>query len=383
MQHKRGYIPEFDGMRGIAILMVMLFHIWRYKGDAILGKAISGVAYTGWSGVDVFFVLSGFLITGILLDTRNSDRYWRDFYIRRSLRIFPLYYAVMTCVVVGGLVIKNMGLNLEDAALQAIDNSWLNYLYVTNFIKAFFPPDYVPLDIAWSLAVEEQFYLVFPFVVRYTDNKTLKYSLIAAILSAPLFRYLTFISADAFEAPRHMGPYVLPYCRMDSLAIGGLAVLIVREASDGFVKRLSQATFPMLALSAVVLSLWGRSDVEFVIFGYSVLAIASMTLMLRVFTGNGPIFSKIFCNPILVYIGKISYGLYLLHLIARIAVDQFVLRGLASKINQSTGLAIGRFLLIAAVSIVMASISYFAFERPILRLKDKFAPVKETISRPE
>lgn len=180
-----------------------------------------------------------------------------------------------------------------------------------------------------------------------------------------------------------MGPYVLPYCRMDSLAIGGLAVLIVREASDGFVKRLSQATFPMLALSAVVLSLWGRSDVEFVIFGYSVLAIASMTLMLRVFTGNGPIFSKIFCNPILVYIGKISYGLYLLHLIARIAVDQFVLRGLASKINQSTGLAIGRFLLIAAVSIVMASISYFAFERPILRLKDKFAPVKETISRPE
>ncbi|RMH26225.1 MAG: acyltransferase, partial [Planctomycetota bacterium] len=167
MIHRRGYIPEFDGLRGVAILLVMAFHIWRYTGDAVAGRAVSLVAGMGWAGVDVFFVLSGFLITGILLDTKGRPRYWRNFFIRRSLRIFPLYYAVMTALVAGAVVIDRLDLAIDDPALATIDKAWINYLYLTNFVKAFWGANVVPLDIAWSLAVEEQFYIFFPFVVRW------------------------------------------------------------------------------------------------------------------------------------------------------------------------------------------------------------------------
>ena len=383
MQKRRGYIPEFDGMRGIAIILVMLFHLWNYTGGNAIGHAISAVARTGWSGVDVFFVLSGFLITGILLDTRGSKHYWRKFYIRRSLRIFPLYYAVMTAIVLGAIVIKRLGIEIDDPALKTVDRAWINYFYLTNFVKAFYGGDFVPLDIAWSLAVEEQFYLIFPFVVCWTSRRTLKIILIAAIVLAPILRYLSLEWSESFDAPRHMAAYVLPYCRMDTLAMGGLAVLLVRDSSDQVIRVLSIAAWPALIAAGVTLSLWGRPDVQFVVAGYSVVAFASMAIMLRVFSGDRPILGRFFRQPWLVYVGKISYGLYLLHLIARAMIDQLILRGHGQAFRDDLGLALLRFAMVAAVAVIMATVSFYAFERPILRLKNRFAPEQTSVSRPD
>src|SRR6476661_2144410 len=99
------YIREFDGLRGLSIGMVILYHCWAYQGSGIAGNIVQRLSIMGWCGVDVFFVLSGFLITGILLDTRESDNYWRSFFIRRGLRIFPLYYAVLIILLVNSWVL--------------------------------------------------------------------------------------------------------------------------------------------------------------------------------------------------------------------------------------------------------------------------------------
>src|SRR5262245_18793747 len=97
------YMPELDGLRGVAIALVMMYHVWLYQGASAVGRAVSRFAGIGWCGVDVFLAMSGFLITGILVDSLGSPHYLRNFFVRRSLRIFPLYYAVMTLLVVGAL----------------------------------------------------------------------------------------------------------------------------------------------------------------------------------------------------------------------------------------------------------------------------------------
>ncbi|MCC7083966.1 MAG: acyltransferase, partial [Pirellulales bacterium] len=100
----RRHIPELDGVRGLSILLVLLYHYWSYQGASPIGQPIGRLAGIGWCGVDVFFVLSGFLITSILLNTRTKPNYWWNFLVRRGLRIFPLYYAVLTAILLAGWI---------------------------------------------------------------------------------------------------------------------------------------------------------------------------------------------------------------------------------------------------------------------------------------
>src|ERR1700741_4392574 len=152
-------IPQLDAIRGIAILVVVVHNL-----HGLDFPPLSLVTNYGWMGVDLFFVLSGFLITGILLDTKLSEHYFRNFYARRGLRIWPLYYAVLLFMFVVVPLLRPQ----DTAELFQRSSPWWSYpLFLQNFLVNAPALAVGPLGVSWSLAVEELFYLVWPFFVRY------------------------------------------------------------------------------------------------------------------------------------------------------------------------------------------------------------------------
>src|SRR5687767_2907742 len=165
-RRETGFIPALDGLRGIAIILVMLHHFTYYRPNSGIDAQIASVLFFGWAGVDLFFVLSGFLITGILLDTRDSKRYFSTFYARRTLRIFPLYYLVLLLAFV--VLPKFPALHpvlLGQVGPVDLPPQWPYWLYLTNFSIADGGWVHGWVDVAWSLAIEEQFYLVWPLMI--------------------------------------------------------------------------------------------------------------------------------------------------------------------------------------------------------------------------
>ena len=178
MQRERDFshrVPELDGIRGMAILVVVIFHWVTLEAQSILPERIENVLSFGWSGVDLFFVLSGFLIGGILFDARDSSNYFKVFYMRRFYRIVPLYGAI--CLTT--LVIYYAHLSTHAWLFRGPKLPWYSYLtFAQNvWMVKLHTLGYWQLAVTWSLAVEEQFYLTLPFVIRFTSRKTLPYVL--------------------------------------------------------------------------------------------------------------------------------------------------------------------------------------------------------------
>jgi peptidoglycan/LPS O-acetylase OafA/YrhL len=152
-----GHLPELDGLRGLAILLVLFFH---FAADLPRNVIFLGPVYFGWSGVGLFFVLSGFLITRILLRTRRAEGYFRSFYVRRALRIFPLYSGVLAfCTLLFVLfpVLRPMFPGDRDRIFH--------WLYLGNWTPLLAGEDQRRMGTFWSLAIEEQFYWIWPFIV--------------------------------------------------------------------------------------------------------------------------------------------------------------------------------------------------------------------------
>jgi len=376
---KARYIREFDGLRGLSIGLVILYHSWAYQGTGFVGCVIQEFAGWGWCGVDVFFVLSGFLITGILLDTRESPNYWRNFFIRRGLRIFPLYYAVLLLMLIDAWLLARWGIGVRDPALQMIDRIWMNFLYVSNFSMAIEGSNHVPMNIAWSLAIEEQFYLIFPAIVLWCGRRGLTKALLAAVLLAPVLRGCVW----AFGPQPAEGPYALPFCRMDALAMGALAQIAVRHWTAPSRRTVTQVTLLVCALAALTLLFWTRIDLPFIIVGYSLIAIAATALLISALLSSpNSVLRKVCGNSVLVYIGKLAYGLYLLHLMGRAVFDRFFMHLLPPGALQSVSFTALRSIGITAIAVLMATASYKFFEMPILRLKDRFAPSRQRYKEP-
>jgi len=189
------HYPALDGLRGIAILAVFCYHFGGgSKSSNWLIQIWSGIADTGWMGVDLFFVLSGFLITGILYDTAHKPNRVKNFYARRSLRIFPLYYGVLLLFL---LLTPTLQLHWKPGHL-------LYFFYLSNMMPLFTPGLASPgpkmmVGHFWSLAVEEQFYLVWPFIVWYVrDRRKLLQVSIAIMVAALIFRMILVCRGVAF-----------------------------------------------------------------------------------------------------------------------------------------------------------------------------------------
>lgn len=298
----RGYIPELDGLRALAVILVLLVH---FGPQADIGSGLWRLESIGWVGVDLFFVLSGFLITGILLDTREHRFYYWNFYIRRTLRIFPLYYFVLII----GTVVFILWHRVFDRDLyrRLYEILWY-FFYVGNFRIAFknHEPSLAFLAALWSLQIEEQFYLIFPFLVRKLKPAVLFRILVCVvILSGPL-RWVLYHQRPQLVLVLFMAS---PF-RLDGLALGALVALRLRmgpwRIRVAHVVGLTVASFGALwAYSAWSGYSW--SSGKTLTFGFSIIALAFTSLLLWVLCFRGTWQTSWLRGPLL-YIGKISYG---------------------------------------------------------------------------
>lgn len=281
-------IDGLDGVRGIAIATVVLFH-----GQRVLGGWLPPLE-AGWAGVDLFFVLSGFLITGILRRTRERDGYWRAFALRRALRILPLYLGLLALI-------------LGPRALGGLPTTapwWAYPTFLSNWWIGLRPGTDLTLDITWSLSVEEQFYVAWPVLVALTSRRSLTGLCALLCLASPLFRAL-------LHDPVNEVSYTWTLCRMDAIAWGALAALL-RESPSGL-RDVVGRVGPLLAgLAGVGLALTGdlRADRTFAVLGLG-LAPACFAAWVVAIADRGA-GTWLTAGP-LPALGRVSYGMYLLH----------------------------------------------------------------------
>lgn len=313
-------IPALDGVRGMAILLVLFFHLnllrsvtTEHAMDSFASKLFSA----GWCGVDLFFVLSGFLITRILYQAKESDRYFTNFYLRRTLRIFPLYYAVLvlTFIIIphlpSGLIPSE---KLDRWAKVDVNPLWY-WFYLSNFSTAMAGTwGHGILDVTWSLAIEEQFYLLWPWIVYKFDRKRLLQACGLVFATAFITRSVMTIAG--------MSPiaiYVLTPARLDVLAAGAFVALIV--AGGGGVR----ALYPARRIWAVTAAMWlalmfwlgsvDNMDPVIQTIGLSLVAM-NLAALVAVVLSLSPThwITRTFSNGILRSFGKYSYAIYLAHL---------------------------------------------------------------------
>ena len=206
-------VPQLDGIRGMAILVVLIWHYYRghFNGlpDTDLNEIqhfINPIFSLTWTGVDMFFVLSGFLIGGILMDNRDGDNYYKAFYVRRLCRIFPIYFLLLGLFITGYYFLSWRGhAGLEWLFNMNTHRGWQYPLLVQNFQMMKGDPGPNALDVTWFLSIEEQFYLLFPFFIRMIPVKRIPCMLILLILFAPLFRMFFYsFSGMAYGAFLHV-----------------------------------------------------------------------------------------------------------------------------------------------------------------------------------
>jgi peptidoglycan/LPS O-acetylase OafA/YrhL len=366
-----GRVLVLDGVRGLAIALVMGVH---FLGDATaanrLERALVWLGNQGTAGVDLFFVLSGYLITGILFDARESPRYYTDFYMRRFLRIFPLYYGVLALLFLLLPLARPLPAGLKESASH---QAWL-WLYGTNIYEAIRREWAFPyLSHFWSLAIEEHFYLLWPLVVRTFSRRTLVRICLACLAASLLLRStLWFLGAGPIAV------YVLTPCRLDTLCMGGLLALLSRgprgvEVLAGPSRKIGLAA--VAGLLAVQLWHMATSKLEWLSMPlrWTFYALAFGALIMALVTSSGGVLRRLFESRGLCFLGKYSYGLYVFHGIIGFA---FLETRLQQRLTAATDSHLVGMLLQAVLgvclSLVVAVASYELYEKRFLLLKRYF-----------
>jgi peptidoglycan/LPS O-acetylase OafA/YrhL len=361
------YIPQFDGLRGIAILVVLLAHL-----TYLNSVGFAHFFQYGRTGVDLFFVLSGFLITGILLDTKTSTGYFKNFYARRALRIWPVYYGILFLFFVFLPLLFPGHLFFTDR------KTWPYFVTYTQNLFFHYERS-VPLGPTWSLAVEEQYYMLWAPVVFLCGRKSLRNILLGMIVFSFCFRVISF-----FQGAPNDFVHNFTLCRLEPLAAGGLAAVWLRSDKCTPVKWARGGIIALtVGLAGVALALvdWG---VQGPIYSYPFLASAFAGVLVLSLTANpaSTFVGRLLTQPWLAYTGKISYGVYLIHVPIFMGVDIAARRiwGASHYSGARQALIVcAAFALVYAV----ATISWFCFERPILKLKNKFRSEKPTLQNEE
>jgi peptidoglycan/LPS O-acetylase OafA/YrhL len=378
-----GHIRALDGLRGVAILMVLVIHFYPkwLIADAYptLTPIVGRIVAPGGYGVELFFVLSGFLITGILLDTKDTPGFLVKFYARRTLRIFPLYYAALAVL----LFLLPLFVTF-DAGAQAIvaHQAWL-WTYIANWPTTWVWDDsqIFLLGHFWSLCVEEQFYLVWPAVVSTFSPRNVLRVTLALVGVGMACRGINIAFGESTPV---LFRWVTLH-RIDGLAIGAMLATVLRD--PGLTARLpSGRAYKQLLLVSALTSL-GYVMLPrrihhpiFDVFGATIIVtffglILLGTLRLR----PGDMFHRPLVSATLVTFGKYSYGLYVIHGILRPAFEKiFDLRGLPTSHGLPLLWMCSYYLLATASSLGLAWLSFHCFEKWFLRLKRHFdyAPAK-------
>jgi peptidoglycan/LPS O-acetylase OafA/YrhL len=372
VEYRRGvHIPALDGLRGLAILLVIVFHFTvTDRGADGVRRVVLHATSAGWIGVDLFFVLSGFLITSILLDAKGTEGYFRNFYMRRVLRIFPLYYGTLFVAFVLVPLIHPV----------AVRNQWALWAYLANF----FPPRGSAFIHFWSLAVEEQFYLVWPAVVLLLGRRWLMGVCVALIATALACRFQRVLTGANTELT-----YYMIHCRMDSLAVGAL-IAIAARGRDGMAALAKPAKVTMGAclvlLGAIYVAnhgFFGYADKRVQSIGYTLLALFfGSLLVLTVLAAPGAALGRAFNTPALRFFGKYSYGIYVVHGLLHPWVNhQFPLKAMPKGALFFAAVG-GRILIGTAISVAAAVLIWHLYEKHFLKLKRFFEYRARTLTKP-
>jgi peptidoglycan/LPS O-acetylase OafA/YrhL len=373
---KPSRIPELDGLRGIAVLSVVCIHyIVAVPSDGSrIAQFLQRCVALGWSGVDLFFVLSGFLIGGILLDARGSPNYFQAFYTRRFFRIIPLYYAwVILYIVLVAVAGHTLQIHSNSGRPEMSGaNVYIHFLFLQNLWPiAFWGLGAGWFTQMWSLAVEEQFYVVCPWLIRLVSRRNLYAVLIAIIAVTPILR----LALRTFAHAHPMSIYVLTPCRADALAIGVLAALLWRDAK--WKSRLAlnwralNAARIALALGAFCMLVFAPQNIGFVAqtIGYTWLAAFYAVCMISVLLRPADILARCMRVSWLRGLGAVSYCIYIIHGAVLIVCHGVLLHHLP-RISTPSGAAVT--LLAAAVTYSCALLSWRLFERPLLEYGHRF-----------
>lgn len=356
LARRNEHISALDGFRGLAVLMVLLYHIFPYF------KAF----YFGWAGVDLFFVLSGFLITGILLDTRDEEGYYRNYLARRTLRIFPLYYTFLILFFVG-FFFAGIGELVPGYEYLTSHQLWY-WLYVQNWL-AMFDENFPAMNFLshfWSLAIEEQFYIFWPIVVFYVRPGKLLYVTLFLIVTSLCLR-LYFLSYPELFAK----VYIFTPTRLDGLAIGSAMACMVRnpraiEWLNSNVKKIFFLSGAVIVATIAYTRSLSFSNVLIATYGYTVIDLFfGCLILIGLSQHQGNVIRRIAQTRILTIMGKYSYGLYVYHLA--------LYRLLGERLNSLTNSAVLSSILIFTGSFVIAYLSFHGIEKHFLKLKSKFS----------
>lgn len=357
----RPIMPELDTVRGIAILMVFLFHSFEDftpSGLSVPGweRLLLSAASLGWTGVNLFFVLSGFLITGILMDSANRPRYYSRFYSRRALRILPAYYLLIVVLVL-----------LSRTSFVTQRTSWafagLSVVYLSNITPLLgVPRDYAPL---WSLAVEEHFYLVWPAGVRMLKRGGLVIVAILICAIEPILRAFSVARGGLW-----WGPYT--WLSADGLALGALLALFARSIRGSRANVLKLAGLSVLVgILALTASLAVPRFVSISLRATGVNYIALSLLAVVLWLGTGS-YRRLVNLRILAFYGFISYGLYLIHALLFSLYNNVSVRFVpAFYVGHSFGKCLLRLLIVLIIATAVAYASRVTFEEFFLRRKNK------------
>lgn len=365
-------MPELDGLRGIAIISVLLIHYFYNPDPGLTGPlhVLQRTFALGWSGVDLFFVLSGFLIGGILMDHRDSPSYFKTFYLRRIFRILPIYYLwiclFIVYILVGGPFMRT---HMHSGILPAINfDIYQHFLFLQNLWDFNYTTiAYWWFSPTWSLAVEEQFYLVAPLLVRYLPQRLLLAVLGVVLVFAPVLRVLVRLHSGA-EVP--WAAYRLMPCRADSLAIGILLAYVWRngEIRARILAKPSPLYLAFVTLLLGMVVIWWRypnpNDSITQSVGYSVIALFyGVLLLVAIGFRSGPI-AKFTRWGVFREFGRVSYCLYLIHGAVGYFCSGFLTRRIIHFSDLQSGL-VGLLSLIVAYGIARLSWTYF--EHPLLQ----------------
>jgi peptidoglycan/LPS O-acetylase OafA/YrhL len=351
-------IVELDGMRGFAILLVVAAH---YFGEVAHGLRWLAL---GWAGVDMFFVLSGFLIGSILLHNIGRKHYFRTFYIRRTFRIFPVYYIALALLFLlflhgsDGLPVISYFTYTQNIMMAVSNHAGSSWLLPT-----------------WTLAVEEQFYLLLPAVIYFVPRRLLPGVIIAAILSAPLLRSLFLAMGD-------MGSYVLLPCRWDLLFIGVCAAYLNQKPIDlVWVKTVLLGSALIFVIAAVISATYNPA--VFDVVGELFVGLCFGAFLLLVVTGSPE--GQRFRSRTLRFFGSISYCLYLVHQPIAGIMHGYILGAQPDVANLQQVLV---SITAVVVSVCVATLSWILLERPLIEFghrwkyggAQKESPVGATIA---
>jgi len=363
-QHTKKVIPSLYGLRGIAVLLVLFYHNFEYLQ----------ITYFGWIGVDLFFVLSGFLITRILISTKGAEHYFKNFYLRRALRIFPLYYLSIAIFLV---VEHSLSLPTGMTFSNHLD-LYLTYLQNLLFFQSKDrSPGHSILNHFWSLSVEEHFYILWPLIVSYLTKKQLIKVSVFIIIASKLLSLILLRQGMSWIAV-----YTFSFVRFEPLAMGSLLAILVADKVK-LVERYTKWIFGF-SLSAILIFIGYHIAINQNLsvlkpesslllsksFILSLVALFFSSVLVYALADNR--FEKLLSSSRLIFFGKYSYGIYVFHYpIYYLTIYWFHRYDAVSSFNWPIEILIS--IVCSCLAFGIAYITYNYYEKYFLNLKNKFA----------